>query len=245
MREHGVIQIWRSRLLKHVSTKPDARLLALLFLIAAFALGARPAYHLARGYVLQWRAAQLWQQSPDHAKLESGDPIAWLRAPRARIDTLVLFDGSLDNLSRFPCLSIHGARPAEKGLAIIQAHRNTHFRHLGKLRPGDPLFLQTRRGRWLTYRVTNTEVLSPEEMETRLRRPSDRQALALATCFPFRYTGPAPSRYLVWLAPVQPPGTPAQTAAQAVAKPVHQREGCRFEKDAGWFLTDIGRGSGL
>ena len=105
-----------------------------------------------------------------------------------------------NNLYQCPCWSTFGAKPDDAGLKIIQAHRDIHFYRLGKLKKGSALHLETIKGR-KTYEVEYTEILTPAEAEIKIQHAAHRDCLLLMTCYPFRYIGPAPKRYLVWAKP--------------------------------------------
>lgn len=172
---------------------------------AAVLIAVRPVYHLTLRTVSQWQAERLWRERPrDQHLVFSGDPVAWLRHAASGLDTLVLLDGSEENLNRFPCWSMAGALPGQRGLKIILGHRDAHFRELGQIAHGDTLDLQTHTAT-LRYLVDNIEVIDKEQLGDHLMAAQDRNAVVLVTCYPFSYTGPAPQRYLIWLTPQNEP----------------------------------------
>ena len=79
-------------------------------------------------------------------------------------------------------------------IVAIAAHRDTFLRRLGELKSGD-LIRITVPGRQYIYSVRFTDVVRPDE--TWVLEPSTNQLLTLVTCYPFRYTGPAPKRFVV------------------------------------------------
>ena len=84
--------------------------------------------------------------------------------------------------------------PWNGGNVALAAHRDTFFRGLGDLRPGDRIRLTTLRGSY-EYAVDSTRVVSPASVEV-LATTGEPQ-LTLVTCWPFHYIGPAPMRYIV------------------------------------------------
>ncbi len=172
----------------------DRRRIVRLALIAAgAALCAIP----CRNALVEWNtkrnARRLWEHSrKGHADSPAA---AWLRVPSCRLDTIVLKEGTSENLLRAPCLESIG------GLTLVSAHRDKHFRSLSHLRVGDAVELERPTGQTRRFRVVELEVLPRERLEARLL---DRRAegwLALVTCHPFRYVGPAPDRFLAWAHP--------------------------------------------
>jgi sortase A len=84
--------------------------------------------------------------------------------------------------------------PGQPGNVVLAAHRDTFFRPLRAIRPGDDVILRSAAGTFI-YQVESTSVASPQQ--TDLLRSSYRNELTLVTCFPFDFVGPAPSRFVV------------------------------------------------
>lgn len=120
--------------------------------------------------------------------------VAWLDVPRLHISTAVL-EGD-DNLSlRLGAGHILGTPfPGTSGNVGIAAHRDTFFRSLGRIEPEDRIRLRTREGDW-EYTVESTRVVQPTNISVLAN--SDRPELTLVTCYPFRYVGAAPLRFVV------------------------------------------------
>ncbi|WP_417515563.1 class GN sortase [Marinobacter sp.] len=72
----------------------------------------------------------------------------------------------------------------QQGTVIIAGHRDTHFRPLQYLEPGNELQLQNVDGRWQGYRVQETRVVdSRSEFIDTHKLPEG--TLLLVTCYPF------------------------------------------------------------
>lgn len=84
--------------------------------------------------------------------------------------------------------------PWHEGNSALAGHRDTFFRPLQHIRVGDELRVSTARGE-LRYRVTEMMVVGPTDVWVLDR--TDRPTLTLITCFPFRYIGNAPRRFVV------------------------------------------------
>jgi LPXTG-site transpeptidase (sortase) family protein len=100
-----------------------------------------------------------------------------------------------------------------RGVSVIAAHRDMHFRDLEDLRPGHRVRVRTAAGS-TTYRVIGARVADPEDRW--VVRPGSRPLLRLVTCWPSNWLGPAPQRLVVTAAPVADPAR----AAPAPATPV-------------------------
>ena len=83
--------------------------------------------------------------------------------------------------------------PWEEGNSALAGHRDTYFGDLSGIRPGDAMALATRHGD-LQYRVRSVRVVQPTDVSVLKPTGAD---LTLITCFPFRYIGPAPKRFVV------------------------------------------------
>ncbi len=83
----------------------------------------------------------------------------------------------------------------EPGLAVYAAHRDTQFRSLGRLAPGDPVAVQRRDGRIVTFRVTGSRIVRFDRSGLDPDAPGRR--LALATCWPLDALGAGPERLVV------------------------------------------------
>ncbi|MDO6822285.1 class GN sortase [Marinobacter sp. 1_MG-2023] len=72
----------------------------------------------------------------------------------------------------------------QQGSVIIAGHRDTHFRPLQYLEPGNELQLQNREGQWQGYRVQETRIVdSRSEFIDTHKLPAG--TLLLVTCYPF------------------------------------------------------------
>jgi sortase A len=123
-----------------------------------------------------------------------GRPVARLRIPRLGTDLYVVEGDGAGELRRGPGHMAGTALPGTTGNCIIAGHRDTHFRVLKDIRAGDDIFLETHAGIFI-YRVERTSIVTPDD--TSSLRPTAEAQLNLITCYPFRYTGPAPKRFVV------------------------------------------------
>jgi sortase A len=86
------------------------------------------------------------------------------------------------------------ALPGEEGNVAIAGHRDSFFSALRDVRTGDRVRITTPDGAF-EYRVESKSVVSPEHTE--VLSASSLPTLTLITCFPFRYVGSAPERFIV------------------------------------------------
>lgn len=84
--------------------------------------------------------------------------------------------------------------PGQPGNSVLAGHRDTVFRGLSEVKPGDTIEVETDAGR-AVYRVTGSRIVDAEDRGA--IEPSEASVLTLVTCYPFGYVGPAPDRYLL------------------------------------------------
>lgn len=147
------------------------------------------------------REARFFESAPPlvgHGDVEEGTPIARLRLDRLGLETVVA-EGSSQRVlrrsaGRMPATGRIVADGSVRGNVVIAAHRDTHFRPLQDVEPGDVLQLEGPDG-VARYLVDWTRVVDPEAIWVTEQRGRDE--LTLVTCYPFRWIGPAPERFIV------------------------------------------------
>lgn len=100
------------------------------------------------------------------------------------------------------------ALPGQDGNAALAAHRDTYFRHLSELRPGDDVIFRSISATY-TYKVKSTSIVQPTD--TAVLAKTKEPTLTLVTCFPFYYVGSAPKRFVL----VAAEDTPTENAKNA------------------------------
>jgi sortase A len=84
--------------------------------------------------------------------------------------------------------------PWNDGNSVLAAHRDTFFRPLKGIKPGDVIRFTTADSE-MEYVVRQTRVVEPTDVE--VLDPTPSPTLTLITCFPFDYIGSAPQRFIV------------------------------------------------
>jgi sortase A len=124
-------------------------------------------------------------------------PVARLRVPAHGIDLVVLDGVSGGTLAWAPGHASASARPGDPGTAIVSGHRDTHFRFLQDVRPGDEVIVETPARAPARFRVRETAVM--DSRTAVIRTTGDGEStLVLLTCYPFDALAPGgPLRYAV------------------------------------------------
>jgi sortase A len=84
--------------------------------------------------------------------------------------------------------------PGQGGNVVLAGHRDTFFRSLERIRVGDAIYLENSAGTEL-YVVDWIRIVAPTDLE--VLKSTGSAALTLITCYPFRYIGSAPERFIV------------------------------------------------
>lgn len=115
----------------------------------------------------------------------AGDPIARLRAPRMDADFVVVEGTGGRPLRRGPGHYPDTPFPGLPGTTAIAGHRTTYgapFRHLDRMRRGDPITVETPYARFV-YRTERSRIVAPTAYAY-VTRPVGYDRLALTACHP-------------------------------------------------------------
>ncbi len=156
------------------------------------------------GYWAEVQLTAKWSQNQGARQLErpgllsprpaAGDAVAKLEIPRLRLSTVV-FEGADEGVLARGAGHLPGsALPGDRGNTVFAAHRDSFFAPLRGIRVGDVVRVETP-GKTSDYIVESARVAEPDEVD--VLRPTPEPALTLITCYPFRYIGPAPERFVV------------------------------------------------
>jgi sortase A len=117
-----------------------------------------------------------------------------VQIPKINVDVIVVEGTSWKSLRVGPGRIKTTAQPGDSGNAVITAHRDTFFRHIYELTPGDEILVR-RNGELLTFAVTGKKIVDPTDVS--VLKPTQEPTLTLITCYPIYYIGPAPERLIV------------------------------------------------
>lgn len=125
--------------------------------------------------------------------LAFGAPMGRLTIPAIGLDEVVVEGVDDAQLNAGPGHLPGSAIPGQPGNAVISAHRDRHFHSLGNVALGDTIITQTLAGRARWVVIARRVVASGEPALFTANEPT----LTLTTCWPIRYLGPAPDRFIV------------------------------------------------
>jgi sortase A len=117
-----------------------------------------------------------------------------IEIPRLGVSAIVR-EGDDDATLRRAVGRIPGtALPGEEGNMGLAGHRDTFFRSLRRIEVGDRIRLVVPPNTY-EYRVDSLSVVEPHEVS--VLDSNGIEELTLVTCYPFRFVGPAPDRFVV------------------------------------------------
>ena len=172
-----------------------AAFFSLLYLLSALWIPAK-------AELAQWLIEHSWQQvlkGNENARpwpWADTRPVGVLTVPRLGIRQFILEGNSGRNLAFGPVLLDGTAAGSD---LVISGHRDTHFRFLQELEPGDYLTVETKNG-MQRYAVIAGEIVDSRTRQLVIEPGISR--ISLVTCFPFdTVQAGGPLRYVVTALP--------------------------------------------
>jgi sortase A len=183
------------------------RPLSLTLFAAAAAFAAHAAWIPAKAQLAQallqraWARAQAGETDARPWPWADTHPVARLRVPEHGVDLIVLAGASGRTLAFAPGHISGTAEPGDWGNCVFSGHRDTHFRFLQYVLPGEIVTLETPDRSVYRFQVTARHIVYEEDI--RVVDDLGEEALTLLTCFPFDAVVPGgPLRFVVRAEPL-------------------------------------------
>jgi sortase A len=185
-----------------LTRRAPVALAAVLCLGAGGALGSHGLYLRAKALLAHALLERAWR-----ATVASGRPVkpwSWadtwpvarLSFPRLRRSAVVLAEAGGEALAFAPAHVGVSPPPGEPGTAVVAGHRDTHFRFIRELAPGDEIEVTRADGTARAFRVTHSAIV--HAAASGIEPDGGPARLALVTCWPFDTVRPGPLRYVVF-----------------------------------------------
>jgi sortase A len=137
---------------------------------------------------------QLPQTVPTLKKPEVGDVIGSLSIPRIK-STIAIIEGTGNKeLKRGVGHYVGSVIPGVSDNSVLAGHRDSVFRRLGEVKIGDLITVKNDYGTFV-YEVHKIRIVQANDRTVIV--PTKSAVLTLSTCYPFRFIGNAPKRYVV------------------------------------------------
>ncbi len=139
-------------------------------------------------------SSPVWLSASRSLDLPESEPLGMLSIDSVQLEAPVFVGDEQETLSRAAGWIKGTALPGSRGNAGIAAHRDTLFRPLRNIKPGDAVVYYSPSGSY-TYRVVWTKIVRPSDVS--VLDNTAIPSLTLVSCYPFYYVGPAPYRFIV------------------------------------------------
>lgn len=132
--------------------------------------------------------------------INAGDIIGILEIPKIDAELPIVEGTNADDLKKGVGHFNGSSLPGQHGQIVLSGHRDTVFSRLGELKIGDLLKVKIPKGTF-TYQITHTKIVASKDTSI-ITLQKKQEELILTTCYPFRYIGNAPKRYIIYAKPV-------------------------------------------
>lgn len=133
--------------------------------------------------------------------LKSGSFIGTLNIPSIKKRANIFEGTDSKTLRKGVGHYLRSVMPGVVDNSVLAGHRDTVFSNLGKVKVGAFIIIGTNSGTHI-YRVNRIRIVNQNDRTVIVRTKT--ATLTLSTCYPFRYIGSAPKRYIVQAALVAP-----------------------------------------
>ncbi|WP_462412424.1 class D sortase [Neobacillus sp. Marseille-QA0830] len=125
-----------------------------------------------------------------------GDTVGLLVIPKLKSELAIVEGTDPDDLAKGVGHYKGSYFPGDNGQIVLSGHRDTVFRRLGELEIGDSLQIRMPDGDY-TYEITHTKIVKSDDTSI-ITLQNQKEELIVTTCYPFRYVGNAPKRYIIY-----------------------------------------------
>ncbi|MGD6831765.1 class D sortase [Sutcliffiella halmapala] len=175
------------------------RVASIVIFIIGTALFVRSGLSFWQGY----SAVEEWDER-DHqdkkdvespwGRMDIGDLIGNLAIPELEASIPIYHGASEKELTKGIGHVANSKLPGEDGNIVLSGHRDTVFRRLGELEVGDSLHVENG-GQSYHYKIKRIRIVKADD--TTVLVPKPKETLTVTTCYPFRFIGSAPERYVL------------------------------------------------
>lgn len=134
------------------------------------------------------------QTVPSLKKPKVGDVIGTLSIPRINSFEAIIEGTGSKELKRGVGHYVGSVIPGVSDNSVLAGHRDSVFRRLGEVKIGDLITVKNDYGTFV-YEVHKIRIVKANDRTVIV--PTEDAILTLSTCYPFRFIGNAPKRYIV------------------------------------------------
>ncbi|WP_238941974.1 class D sortase [Bacillus sp. REN10] len=133
--------------------------------------------------------------NPDTFKVKENEAFATLEIPKLDKEIPVVEGTDADSLSKGIGHLSQSVLPGQGEQIVFSGHRDTVFREFSKMKIGDTFIVHMPYGSY-SYVIKHTEIV--DEDDTSVIRKMGEEVLVVTTCYPFRFVGNAPERFVAY-----------------------------------------------
>lgn len=134
------------------------------------------------------------QEIYNQVSIRRGDYLGTITIPALK-QTLPIYQGTEDSqLKKGIGHYEKSVLPGVSDNSVLSGHRDSVFSQLGKLKVGEFVTVETVAGKF-TYKISGFRIVGANDRTVIV--PTKSAVLTLTTCYPFRYIGNAPKRFIV------------------------------------------------
>lgn len=137
--------------------------------------------------------------SPAEFAPKIGETIGILHIPKLESDLPIVEGTDEDELEKGVGHYRGTAFPGQGEQIVLSGHRDTVFRRMGELELGDKFTVKLPYGEF-SYEIVDTKIVSADDRT--VIKPQGKEVLTVTTCYPFRFIGNAPDRYIITALPI-------------------------------------------
>jgi sortase A len=126
--------------------------------------------------------------------VQQGGLIGTLSIPRLNKTIPILEGTAPEQLEIGAGHYMKSVMPGQPDNSVIAGHRDSVFAQFGSLQKNDELIVSTAYGKF-TYKIDGFRVVDADDRTVIV--PTETAILTLSTCYPFRFIGNAPRRFIV------------------------------------------------
>jgi len=170
-----------------------------IFIIGtALFVGSGLSYWQGYSAVEEWDERDFQEDKKDMERpwgqMDIGDLIGNLAIPELEASIPIYHGASEEELKKGIGHVANSMLPGEGGNIVLSGHRDTVFRRLGELEVGDSLHVENG-GQSYHYKIKRIRIVKANN--TTVLVPKPKETLTVTTCYPFRFIGSAPERYVL------------------------------------------------
>jgi sortase A len=130
---------------------------------------------------------------------QKDETIGMLRIPKINAVLPIIEGTDPDDLKKGVGHYTSTAFPGDHNQILLSGHRDTVFRKFGEIEKGDELIVELPYGTF-PYVMDHAKIV-PADDATVIGSTAPNEVLNVSTCYPFRFVGSAPDRYVIYAYP--------------------------------------------